>query len=62
MKLLMLLQNMPHVGNNGEGALGFKESFTEAEASLAPGEALATTIKVKLHEFGIIIQAMRGYG
>lgn len=40
MKLLMLLQNMPHVGNNGEGALGFKESFTEAEASLAPGEAL----------------------
>lgn len=40
MKLLMLLQNMPHVGNNGEGALGLKESFTEAEASLAPGEAL----------------------
>lgn len=32
------------------------------ERSLAPGEAVATTIKVKLHEFGIIIQAMNGYG
>lgn len=42
--------------------MGVKESFTEAEASLSPGDALATAINVKLHEFGIIIQAMNGYG
>lgn len=45
-----------HVGINGDGALGVQESFTGTEVSSATG--LATTIKVKLHEFGIIIQAM----
>lgn len=38
-----------YVGINGDGALGVKESFT-------------VTIKVKLHEFGIIIQALNGFG
>lgn len=47
-----------HVGINGDGALGVQESFTGTEVSSATGLALATTIKVKLHEFGIIIQAM----
>lgn len=43
-----------YVGINGDGAFDVKESFN--------GEALATTINDKLHEFGILTQAMRDQG
>lgn len=45
---------MRYVGINGDGAFDVKESFN--------GEALATTINDKLHEFGILTQAMRDQG
>lgn len=50
-------------GINGDGAFVVKESFIgSAEASSTTGEALAATIMDKLHEYGIITQAMRDQG
>lgn len=54
---------MRYVGINGDDAFGVKESFiVSAEASSTTGEALAATIMDKLHEYGILTQAMRDQG
>lgn len=52
-----------YVGINGDGAFDVKESFIWfADASSTTGEALATSIMDKLHEYGILTQAMRDQG
>lgn len=54
---------MLYVGINGDGAFDVKESFIGfVEASSTTGEALTTTMMDKLHEYGVMTQAMRDQG